>query len=365
MASHEDEVDKTMANVEMQAKSEDRDLVGSPSDTSREYIRGLRLYAITACLCMCLFLTNLEIPIVTTALINITTDLGGFDHVNWITSAYLLGYVVVLIIYAKMSDIFGRKSFLLLAVFIFTVFSVACGAAQTMQQFVPPAALTGAVLVFALPNGFPNHADAALQGERFSFRNYFNETLHRVDFMGCFMLLIATLFLVTALEEADTEFPWKSGFVISLLAISGVAWVLFLLWERRITSNPKRQEPVFPWRFLQNRVWLGMMLNCIFLGGTWFVTMFQIPQQYQIVKGLSPLQAGVRFIPFTIAAPVGSVIAPTIGTIFKTPLVYLVLVASIIQVVGYALFTTLPTSMHIEAAQYGYQIISGFGCGSN
>lgn len=125
---------------------------------------------------------------------------------------------------------------------------------------VPPAALTGAVLVFALPNGFPNHADAALQGERFSFRNYFNETLHRVDFVGCFMLLIATLFLVTALEEADTEFAWKSGFVISLLAISGVAWVLFLLWERRITSNPKRQEPVFPWRFLQNRVWLGMML---------------------------------------------------------------------------------------------------------
>lgn len=44
-------------------------------------------------LCMCLFLTNLEIPIVTTALIDITTDLGGFDHVNWITSAYLLGYV--------------------------------------------------------------------------------------------------------------------------------------------------------------------------------------------------------------------------------------------------------------------------------
>lgn len=42
---------------------------------------------------MCLFLTNLEIPIVTTALVGITTDLGGFDRANWITSAYLLGYV--------------------------------------------------------------------------------------------------------------------------------------------------------------------------------------------------------------------------------------------------------------------------------
>jgi hypothetical protein len=74
------------------------------------------------------------------------------------------------------------------------------------------------------------------------------------------MLLVATLFLVTALEEADTEFPWKSGFVISLLVISGVAWLLFLLWEKYVTSNSTRQEPVFPWRFVQNRVWLGMML---------------------------------------------------------------------------------------------------------
>lgn len=93
--------------------------------------------------------------------------------------------------------------------------------------------------------------------------------------------------------------------------------------------------------------------------------MFQLPQEYQIVKGLSPLQAGVRFIPFTLAAPLGSVVAPTIGKVFKVPLVYLVLVASIIQVIGYALFTTLPASSTIQAAQYGYQIIAGFGCGIN
>lgn len=125
---------------------------------------------------------------------------------------------------------------------------------------MPPAALTGAVLVFALPNRFPNHTDASLQRERFSFRNYFSETLPQVDFVGCFMLPIATLFLVTPLEEADTEFPWNSGFVISLLVISGVSWIWFLLWEKYVILNPKRQEPVFPWGFVQNRVWLGMLL---------------------------------------------------------------------------------------------------------
>lgn len=42
---------------------------------------------------MCLFLTNLEIPIVSTALISITDDLSGLDKVYWITTAYMLGYV--------------------------------------------------------------------------------------------------------------------------------------------------------------------------------------------------------------------------------------------------------------------------------
>ena len=44
-------------------------------------------------LCICLFLTNLEIPIVVTALVGITDDLGGLQKSSWIVAAYLLGYV--------------------------------------------------------------------------------------------------------------------------------------------------------------------------------------------------------------------------------------------------------------------------------
>lgn len=44
-------------------------------------------------LALSLFLTNLEIPIVTTSLVAITDSLGGFDQVGWIISSYLLGYV--------------------------------------------------------------------------------------------------------------------------------------------------------------------------------------------------------------------------------------------------------------------------------
>lgn len=103
----------------------------------------------------------------------------------------------------------------------------------------------------------------------------------------------------------------------------------------------------------------------MFLGGTWFVTIFQLPQRYQIVNGLSAFQAGIRFIPFTLATPIGSVFAPAICKVFKIPPVYFVMLASALQIVGYVLLSTLPETPAVAARQYGYQIIAGFGCGIN
>ncbi|GKZ36121.1 hypothetical protein AbraIFM66950_007028 [Aspergillus brasiliensis] len=93
--------------------------------------------------------------------------------------------------------------------------------------------------------------------------------------------------------------------------------------------------------------------------------MFQLPQRFQIVNQLTPFQAAVHFIPFTIAGPVASTLAPGVAKLFKIPLLYLVLFASLLQVVGYALLGTLPESLSIAAAQYGYQVLAGFGCGIN
>lgn len=74
------------------------------------------------------------------------------------------------------------------------------------------------------------------------------------------MLLGATVFFVAALENAGSRYPWKSAFVISLLVISGILWITFLAWERKVTLAAKAREPVFPWRFVQSHVWVGMLL---------------------------------------------------------------------------------------------------------
>ncbi|KAI4264049.1 MAG: hypothetical protein L6R42_000831 [Xanthoria sp. 1 TBL-2021] len=75
--------------------------------------------------------------------------------------------------------------------------------------------------------------------------------------------------------------------------------------------------------------------------------------------------AGVRLLPFTVASPIGSIISSTIAGKLKTPPLYLVLGASMLQLVGFILMSTLPTSSHTSKAQYGYEVIAGFGCGVN
>ncbi|RAH48304.1 MFS general substrate transporter [Aspergillus brunneoviolaceus CBS 621.78] len=380
----------------------------------QSYTQGARLHLITAALALCLFLANLEIPIVTTALISITEELGGLNKIYWITTAYMLGYAGLLVISAKFSDVFERESSLLVAIFLFVVLSGACGAAETMEQLivfrsfqgiggasnysicaaiildlvppekyatymsslsivyavsllcgplmggaisasstwrwvfllnVPPGALVGIGLAMVLPNRFPHRNEQPMAKNAFSLWASLRQTIRKVDMLGFSMLLVATIFQVTALEEANQEFHWSSAFTIALLTISGLM---------RVTLSSECIKPVFPWRFLRNRVWMGMLLNSICLDTVWFSTMFQLPQRFQIVNQLTPLQAAVRFIPFTVAAPVASV-----------PLIYLVLSASLLQVVSYVLLGAMPESLSIPAAQYGYQILAGFGCGVN
>ncbi|KAF2798438.1 MFS general substrate transporter [Melanomma pulvis-pyrius CBS 109.77] len=397
-----------------------------------QYLKGARFHLIVAAIALSLFLTNLEIPVVTTALIGITNDIGGLERSAWVVTAYLLGYVGFLIIFAKLSDIFGRKLLFFIALLIFTIFSAACGAAQTLTQLivfrafqgmggggcfsvpttvclelVPKneyAPLTGfislvfsssmiagpiiggaitdrstwrwvfllnvpaavpilAVIVFCIPNNFPYHGNPHVPRRTFTTL-ISKQNMARVDFLGGALLLIATLALVTALEEAGLNFGWKSAFVITLLCISAVLWAVFVFWERLVTLSPSVTEPVFPWHFFTSRIWLGMTINALSLGAVWISGVFQLPQRFQVVHGLSPLAAGVRVMAYTGAAPISSIITALVAK-KGVPPIYLVLGASCLQIIGFALLGSLPASTTISKAQYGYQVIAGLGCGTN
>ena len=108
-----------------------------------------------------------------------------------------------------------------------------------------------------------------------------------------------------------------------------------------------------------------MFRNAVFLGGPWFVSVFQLPQKFQFVHGSSGVRAGIQTMPFTFAAPVGSVFSSLVAGKLRVPVVYLVIFAGLLQTTGFALLASLPESSHVYARAYGYQIIAGFGCGIN
>lgn len=114
-------------------------------------------------------------------------------------------------------------------------------------------------LVFAIPRNFPHHGQ--LNRQRRTFKTLMSkEARDKLDILGVILLLFATLSLTAGFEEADSQFSWKSAYVITLLTLSGLLWVCLLLWERHITKHGKIIEPILPWRFITNRAVLSLML---------------------------------------------------------------------------------------------------------
>src|SRR5262244_801429 len=102
-----------------------------------------RLAAVMGGLMLVLLLASLDQTIVSTALPTIVGDLGGLDHISWVVTAYLLASTVVLPLYGKLGDLYGRKVVLQAAILIFLVGSALCGVSQSMGQLIAFRALQG------------------------------------------------------------------------------------------------------------------------------------------------------------------------------------------------------------------------------
>jgi MFS family permease len=401
-------------------------------EKSITYLEGPRFIALCIMLSVNFFMVSVEISVVATALVSIAEDIGGFQEVSWIMSSYLLGYVSVVIIFAKFSDIFGRKTIMLVCLTIFMAFSAGCGAAQNVTQLIilrafqgmggggcfgmnlifiseavpphayakfaamlgvpaalalglgpiiggaissnttwrwvffmnlPAAAVVLPLAILAVPNGFPYHGQA--EKHFTSTAGLFSrETWARVDVLGSSLLFLATLSITAGFEEADSRFAWDSAYVISLLVGSLVLWIALLLWERRISLAKGVREPVLPWKFITNRVIFGILLSAFLLGGPATISLFVLPSRFQLVNGLGGLQAGIRLLPFALATPVAAVVGSKLSENLNMPPLYFGLFGGILQVVGFALMSTISDSPQLPAAMYGYQVLAGFGAGA-
>ncbi len=90
-----------------------------------------------------MLLASLDQTIVSTAMPRIIADLQGFDRYTWVTTAYLLTSTVMVPIYGKLSDLFGRKVIFIIGVSLFLVGSALSGAAQSMNMLIAFRAFQG------------------------------------------------------------------------------------------------------------------------------------------------------------------------------------------------------------------------------
>lgn len=125
---------------------------------------------------------------------------------------------------------------------------------------VPVGIIAVLALILSIPNGFPHHISAPQVNVEPKRKTLSRHNFQRVDFTGTALLLAASIILVTAFEEAANGHNWNSALVIALLIVSSLLWPSFIFWERRVTLASGITEPIFPWRFLQSRVRVGMIL---------------------------------------------------------------------------------------------------------
>ncbi len=94
--------------------------------------------------------------------------------------------------------------------------------------------------------------NAFLENQKIFFR--------RVDFLGAFLVLAASMFLIAALQEGNLEYEWSSALIISFIVVSGVLWLVFLAWEWLVSRHDWKIQPMLPWRLAQNRIFVGVAL---------------------------------------------------------------------------------------------------------
>ena len=112
------------------------------------------------------------------------------------------------------------------------------------------------LILLIMPASFPDiNAPGSIL-----FSHKSDKSLKKIDFIGFLLLLVASVLLIVAIEEAGISFAWDSALVLTFLVLAFVLFCLFFAWQRYLSTRKSVQESVVPWTFLKNRILMGLYL---------------------------------------------------------------------------------------------------------
>lgn len=322
------------------------------------YSRGETLTTMAGVL-LVMLLASLDQTVVGTAMPRIITELQGFDRYTWVTTAYLLTSTVMVPIYGKLSDMFGRKPVFLVGVVLFLIGSAASGAAQTMNQLIAFRAFQGLGAAALLPIAIAVIGDLFTPRERgkwqgvtggvFGLSSILGPTLGgyitdhstwrwvfyvnlpvgiiallvliflmptlrsrnsgkvAIDYLGALFLIAGTVPLMLALSLAGSQYDWLSWQILSLFAASVVFIALFILYERRLER--KHAQPIIDPSLFTNRIFSASVLITMITSMGMFGSILFLPLYAQGVLGISATNSGLLLSPLMAGLIFSSIVS--------------------------------------------------------
>jgi EmrB/QacA subfamily drug resistance transporter len=360
-----------------------------------------------------MLLAALDLTIVSTSIRTIADDLHGLSVQAWVTTAYLITSTIATPLYGKLSDLYGRRPFFLLAISLFLIGSVMSGFAQNMYELAGFRAFQGLGAGGLFSLALAIIGDIVPPRERARYQGFFLATFgsasvlgplvggffagqssilgitgwrwvflinvpigivalivvgrvlhiphtrreHRIDYLGALALTV-TLVPLLIIAEQGRIWGWTSGKAIACYGIGVLGLVGFLLAERWIGD-----DALLPLRLFKGKTFgIGSLLNLI-IGMGMFGGLAALPLYLQIVKGHTPTQAGLLMLPMTAGLMSGSIIS---GQFISRTGRYRIfpILGSFLFVLGMALLSTIKVDTSIPVVS-GYAVLFGLGLGFN
>ncbi|MBI5680659.1 MAG: MFS transporter [Methanobacterium sp.] len=365
-----------------------------------------KIIMIMAGLMVGLLVAALDNSIIGTAMPKVISNLQGMEYYVWPFTSYMLSSTIAIILFGKLSDIYGRKTIIIAGIITFVITSVMCGFATNMLELIIFRGLQGigGGILISLPFivvgeifsprergkymgilasvfGLSSILGPILGGVitdtigwrwvffvnvpvgivavsmlMYSLPNFKLPDVKKViDYSGIitFTLALSGLFLaLTLARDLNTSSLIE---IIGLLLFSAVMFALFIWAEKRAI------EPILPLYLFKNSIFTissieNFLASALIFGGIIYVPLFA-----QEVIGLSATNSGLIMIPMLISLTIASNIAGQI--ISKTGKYKMLAIAEfVITGIGIVLLATI----NVNTSPYAlvvYSTILGLGSG--